>query len=321
MSNELTLLALGRGSDRVDEAWARSGQVTSIVRFERAAPSGVRFGKRVFGIAVDSLLLASKARLRHRNERFLCANPWIAVALRAVGLSAHAVTGLYAVPGTNSWKLLRRSLRNTPIVTTAEIEAEQWVDQGGKATAVLYGNTFKYPVAARSSEVPTIFIGGTSDRDADLIDSLIDEVRSDTQNVRLLVADGSGARIWTGEQAEIEHFGRVSSEEFGRIMSTSSVVFLPILNKPRASGHMVCVGALECGLPVVSSECTGMDGYVDGEFVTYLDPMTSIVTQLIERAAESPDSLQIIEFWEDNFSLNAYVGRVLAAVDKLTALP
>ncbi|WP_170944614.1 glycosyltransferase [Rhodococcus sp. 14-2483-1-1] len=233
-------------------------------------------------------------------------------------MSAFAVTGLYAVPGTNSWKLLQRSLKDIPIVTTAEIEAEQWVNEGGKATAVLYGNTFGYPEASTSTTVPTIFIGGTSDRDPDLISSLIDEVRTDTRSVRLIVADGSGSRTWRGERAEIEHFGRVSSEEFGRIMSTSDVVFLPILNKPRASGHMVCVGALECGLPVVSSECTGMDGYVDGKFVTHLDPEASILDQLIACADGPLDSEQVRAYWTENFSLDAYIGRVLTAVDHLT---
>ncbi|WP_322544629.1 glycosyltransferase [Rhodococcoides fascians] len=318
MSSELTMLALGQGTDSVDQAWARSGRVNSIVRFEHAAPSGVRFGKRVFGIAVDSLVLAAKARFRHGSERFLCANPWIAVALRAVGVSAFAVTGLYAVPGTNSWKLLRWSLKDIPVVTTAEIEAEQWVNEGGKATAVLYGNTFGYPAASTSSTVPTIFIGGTSDRDTDLINSLIDEVRADMRSVRLVIADGSGSSLWRGERGEIEHFGRVSSDEFGKIMSTSDVVFLPILNKPRASGHMVCVGALECGLPVVSSECTGMDGYVDGTFVTHLDPAASILDQLVARANGTLDGDQIRKFWTEQFSLDAYIGRVLTAVDHLT---
>ncbi|MBY4382836.1 glycosyltransferase [Rhodococcus fascians] len=240
------------------------------------------------------------------------------MALRAVGVSAFAVTGLYAVPGTNSWKLLRRSLKDIPIVTTAEIEAEQWVAEGGRATAVLYGNTFEYPRAKRSSKVPSIFIGGTSDRDAELIHSLIDEVRTDNRSVRLIIADGSGSRMWRGERAEIEHFGRVSSEEFGRIMSTSDVVFLPILNKPRASGHMVCVGALECGLPVVSSECTGMDGYVDGTFVAHLDPSSSVLEQLIACAEGPLNSDQVREFWTEHFSLDAYIGRVLTAVDHLT---
>ncbi|TFI41768.1 glycosyltransferase family 1 protein [Rhodococcus sp. 1R11] len=318
MSSELTMLALGRRSERVDEAWARSGRVTSIVRFEHAAPSGVRFGKRVFGIAMDSFLLAAKARPRHGSESLLCANPWIAVALRAVGVSAFAVTGLYAVPGTNSWKLLRRSLKDIPIVTTAEIEAEQWVAEGGRATAVLYGNTFGYPSAKASSKVPSIFIGGTSDRDTELINSLVDEVRADTRSVRLIIADGSGSRLWRGERGEIEHFGRVSSEEFGRIMSTSDVVFLPILNKPRASGHMVCVGALECGIPVVSSECTGMDGYVDGRFVTHLQPGASILNQLIARTQGPLDSEQVRGYWTEHFSLDAYIGRVLTAVDHLT---
>lgn len=318
MSSELTMLALGRRSDRVDEAWARSGRVTSIVRFEHAAPSGVRFGKRIFGIAMDSFVLAAKARLRHHSESFLCANPWIAVALRAVGVSAFAVTGLYAVPGTSSWNLLRRSLKDIPIITTAEIEAEQWVSEGGKATAVLYGNTFGYPAASAPTPVPTIFVGGTSDRDTELISSLVDEVRTDMQSVRLIIADGSGSRMWRGERAEIEHFGRVSSEEFGRIMSTSGVVFLPILNKPRASGHMVCVGALECGLPVVSSECTGMDGYVDGKFVTHLDPAASILDQLIECADRPLDNEQVRDYWTEHFSLDAYIGRVLTAVDHLT---
>ncbi|WP_206489602.1 glycosyltransferase [Rhodococcus sp. KRD162] len=318
MSGGLTILALGRRTDRVDDAWARSGRVTSIVRFEHAATSGVRFGKRIFGIALDALILAAKARAGHSGEKFLCANPWIAVALRAYGVSAFAVTGLYAVPGTNSWKLLRRSLKDIPVVTTAEVEAEQWLNEGGKATAVLYGNTFGYPAASARSTVPTVFIGGTSDRDTELIGSLIDEVRADTRVVRLIVADGSGSRTWRGKRAEIQHFDRVTSDEFGRIMSTCDVVFLPILNKPRASGHMVCVGALECGLPVVSSECAGMDGYVDGKFVTYLDPVVSILEQLIARAGDSMDSDQIRDFWRANFSLDAYIARVMTALDQLT---
>lgn len=317
---QMTMLALGAGSDLDNDAWNKSSRIARVVRFKHASPSGMRLGKRITGIAVDSFALACKARwFLKRNDQILCANPWIAVAARLLGFNNLAVTGLYAEPGSRSWRLLRVAIRDAPVVTTAEVEAASWVREGGNAQSVLYGNTFGYPLAKHISSVPTIFVGGTSDRDLKLLSDLVDEVKMDRVSVRLLIADGSGPSRWRGENAEIVSFGRVSSDQFGTIMSSADIVFLPILDKERASGHMVCVGALECGLPVVSTRCQGMAGYVDGTFVSHLndDGKQTLLHKLTGRGINSPDSRLINDFWRRNFSLEAYVNRVVETVTEL----
>jgi hypothetical protein len=74
---------------------------------------------------------------------------------------------------------------------------------------------------------------------------------------------------------------------------------------------MVTVGSLEAGLRVLSVRTSAMKGYIDGEFVRALDGEVPIIPQLA-RCTQSDivASSAVREFWEQRFSLPAYVTRV-----------
>jgi hypothetical protein len=281
------LLAMGRDHDDRDAAWLRSGQVRRIVRLRSAAPSGRRRGSRALGLGIDSLLLAIKAAVLTSRGPFLAANPWTAVALRLLGRRRIAVTGLYAVPGTRSYRVLLRLLRNVPLVTLSRIEAEHWNASGGRAVAVLYGNTYGYPLRQPNEDPGTrIFIGGSSDRDGALITSLEAEVRSTEAAVQLTVVDGGAPGHWSRGATEIRRPGYVSAETFGRLVSESDVVVLPLKDSGRSAGHMVLVGALEAGVPVLATRAQGIEEYFDGRWVRALNSNEPLLPQITAYAAE-----------------------------------
>ncbi|WP_152538172.1 glycosyltransferase [Williamsia sp. D3] len=262
------------------------------------------------------MIVAMKARLTVRRASLICANPWIAVAVRLLGFSDFVVTGIYAVPGSRSWQILRKAIGNRPVVCLVDSEAQAWCSDGGRATSVLYGNTFGYPPAEVQADGPRIFIGGTSDRDLAVVDRLISEIRRDVTRVQLVIADGTGPARWDGVVASIEWLGRVSQPEFGRRMSQADVVFIPLVDSSRSAGHMVLVGALECGLPVVTTPVQGVGGYIDGNFVRVVDPVADHLSTLIDTAtAMSAERDRIREYWMLKFSLNGYVVRLRSAFD------
>jgi hypothetical protein len=315
------LLVLGKDSANVDEYWLASGAISEVVRLERAVPSGLRFGNRLLGLGLDSVALALKAVVLRKGGRYLAANPWIAVALRLLGVRDIAVTGLYASPGSRSFRVLRQFLKDAVVVTTVQIEADAWNDAGGRAAPVLYGNNFGYP--RRLTESPTtltIFIGGSSDRDSIFIETLEKELMSGESPVftSLIVVANDQPSITTNDFASVEHTGYVSAQRFGELLASSDVVILPLRPNGRAAGHMVTVGALEAGVPVLTTTSRGMEGYVDGTYVQYLNPELPLLPQASKLAALGlRERANITEFWQTQFSRGAYVNRVARALSEL----
>ncbi|MGZ3304081.1 MAG: glycosyltransferase family 4 protein, partial [Isosphaeraceae bacterium] len=240
--------------------------------------------------------------------------------LRLLGRRDVAVTGIFAIPGSRSHRILLRLLRSLPVVTLSSSEAESWSAWGGRAKAVTYGNTFGYPSRHESDEpLLRVFIGGSSDRDQDAIASLEREVRASDLAVRLTVVDGSPPGHWFQGLSEITHTGYVDSVEFGNLIAASDVVVLPLRENNRAAGHMVLIGALEAGVPVLISRTSGVAEYIDGTWVKALDPCLPILTQAQRHAATAgAASASIREYWQSRFSLEAYVGRVGSALRELT---
>ena len=313
------LLSMGRADGSQDDVWVAGGFVRRVLRFRRAAPSGRRFGSRVLGLGVDSLLLAVQALVAERAGPFLAANPWTAVALRLLGRRDVAVTGLYVVPGSRSQRILLRFLRTLPIVTSSGVEAALWSAAGGRAVPVLYGATFGYRPRRESAGPPLrVFVGGSSDRDTEVVASLEEEIRASTSAIRLTVVDGSPPSRWAAGSLEIIHPGYVDPDEFGELMADSDVVVLPLQERSRAAGHMVLVGALEAGIAVLVSRTSGVEEYIDGTWVKALDPELPVLPQAQGHAASHRAAAsQIREYWRSRYSLDAYVERLSGALRML----
>ena len=317
----LTLVVLGRATESKERAWREGLGLVRTVRLTGAAPSGSRFGSRALGLGLDSALVALKALAVGARSPFLATNPWIAVALKATLRRRVAVTGIYAVAGSRSFKMLRLVLRDSPVVTTVRVEAEAWTAAGGRAVPVVYGNTFGYPESRdRGDDVLHIFVGGSSDRDTDAIDQLEREIRSNSAPIALTVVGNEDPSSWSEGNRRIEHTGRVSPDRFGNLLSKADVVFLPLVPSDRAAGHMVTVGALESGLRVLTSDTIGMTGYVDGRYVRPLKPGEPLLAQL-EALADRTDEgrAEARDFWRETFSVDAYVARVRGALRALSA--
>jgi hypothetical protein len=210
---------------------------------------------------------------------------------------------------------LRRLVGDVPVVTLSESETAPWNGSGGRSIAVLYGNTFGYPKKQPSDEFH-IFVGGTSDRDQETIRLLEQEVLASSEPVRLTLAVGGTAGEVVSGTSVVCRPGRLSPDAFGDLMSTATVVFLPLRDGTRAAGHMVLVGALETGLPVGVTPSRGMKEYVQGPSIVLCDPEMPLLPQLrlVSQSAEGNDE-SIRCFWQEVFSLNAYIGRVGEALE------
>jgi hypothetical protein len=253
-----------------------------------------------------------------RHRPVLAANPWVGVACLAAGMSNVSVTGIYAPPASGHFSTLRRRLGDAPVVTTAKVEADAWNAAGGRALHIRFGATFGYPQAVDGPGHHTqIFIGGSSDRDSDLIASLSRAVLSSQKAIELVIADGSTARSQSNGPATVTHCGYIDGSEFGRRIADSQVVFLPLIDSVRAAGHMVAVGALEAGVPVVTTNTTGMAEYVDGKYIRTL-VLEDLLTQLLLVAQQfSGANQEIRDYWAAEFSLTSYVRRVGEALQSL----
>lgn len=312
-----TLLALGPASPESDQEWLACPHISDIFQHHRAALNGRRFGSRVLGIGLDSLVLAIRTLRPSVKGPYVANNPWIGAALRLTGRRNFVVTGIYAEPSSPSWKVLRRLIGDAPVIALSESEAGPWNADGGRAQAVLYGNSFGYP-AKNAPQHLHIFVGGTSDRDTGIIRALEAEVLNSAEPVHLTLATGEPA-------GEIRHDGNVVSrpgyltpKAFGELLSTASVAFLPIRQGTRAAGHMVLVGALESGVAVGVTPSEGMKEYVIGPAVAGCDPNQPIIPQL-RRLVDQPASQEesIRQFWADTFSLSSYVSRVGAVLEEV----
>jgi glycosyltransferase involved in cell wall biosynthesis len=311
-----TFLSLGRRND-TDRLWQEAGYIGKLIQFEHAAPSGYRRGSRALGLGIDSMVLAAKA-LGSRGP-FLVSNPWIGIALKLTGRKDVAVIGLYAGAGSRNFRLMRMILKDSPIVTMVDIEAEAWNAAGGRAAPILYGNTFHYPHRVDdTSHKLRLFVGGNSDRDAAILARLEAEIRASSDAVSLVVVTGDTPSEWSSDRSSIVHTGYVSAQKFGEYIADSDVVFLPLLRSGRAVGHMVTVGALEAGVPVASSPCEGMTGYINGDTISELDIEQPLIPQLRNLKESFADrSAYVRKFWLDNFSRRAFVDRIGDALVQL----
>ena len=316
---DMVFVSLGRGFPENDELWRDSRHVRDVVRFEGAASSGRRLGSRAFGLGIDSAVVAIKVLLGGHRGPYLAVNPWVGAALKLVGKRDVRVTGVYAQAGSRSFRILRALLGHSMVVTTVKLEADAWNGAGGNAASVLYGNSFHYPKhIASDSEQIRVFIGGSSDRDLATAVRLEDEIRASALPISLTIASDEPPSCWSRGAASITRTGRVSPAHFGELVAASDVVFLPLKDSKRAAGHMVTVGALESGVAVVSSRSSGMEGYVDGEFVTWLDPAGRLIPQLVLAAEVTRSrSEEITMFWAARFSLAAYIDRVGSALAEI----
>jgi glycosyltransferase involved in cell wall biosynthesis len=315
------MVSLGRKRTASDLDWIDSGLVRRVVRFERAVPSGLRLGSRALGLGLDSVIVALKVAVLAPRGPYLAANPWVAVALRLVGKRRVAVTGIYAETGSRSFRLLRRFLGDAPVVTLVRHEAESWTAAGGRATPVIYGNTFDYPypTPVRTDSRASIFIGGSSDRDPAAIIRLETELREADAPIDLVIVSKEEPSTWSGREATITRTGYVPADEFGRLIARSDVVYLPLSHGHRAAGHMVAVGALEVGVPVMCSDSPAMTGYVDGTYIRTVSSVDEVLPQLLEVALWGRHRRQATRAtWEARYSHRAYVERVATALRDMT---
>jgi hypothetical protein len=311
-TGRLLFVSLGEGMSTHDDLWRSSGFVRDVVRFKAAAPSGKRRGSRALGLGVDSAIVALKVTAGGNRGPYLAVNPWVGAALKLMGKRHVSVTGIYAAEGTRSFRILRAVLRESPVLTTVGFEADAWNRSGGRAKSILYGTTFGYPRhVPKDDGVLRIFVGGSSDRDSELVQRLEQEVASSKGAVHLVVVADEEPSFWENSTSKVEHTGRLDATDFGIRMSRCDVVFLPVLNSGRAAGHMVTVGALETGIPVVSAISRSMDGYVDGEYVRNVVEGAPLLPQLASAAEIGRlHAASIHQRWVDQFSLEAYIRRV-----------
>lgn len=310
------LLSLGR-KHPTDELWTQAPFIKRMIQFEHAAPSGYRFNSRIFGLGIDSILLALKASFVRGD--LLVTNPWIGIATKLLGRQEVAVIGIYATPGSRAFRALRRILGNSIVITTVDIEADAWRGAGGTAGSVLYGNTFGYPARRSAGRAALrIFVGGSSDRDSEMLARLETEIRTSAESVSLVVVTGGADAVWNSGEASIRHISYVPSDTFGKLIAESNVVFLPLQQTGRAAGHMVTVGALECGVPVVTTPSDGMSGYVDGHLVVELDTRQPLLPQLRQQQLSFEErGDEVRKAWLDGFSRGAFIRRVGAAIADL----
>lgn len=310
-----TYLALGPSTPDTDQAWLDSPRIKRIFRQHKAALNGKRGGSRLLGIGLDSLLLAVRTLRPSIKGPYIANNPWIGAALRVTGRRDFVVTGIYAEPNSSSWRILRKLIGDAPVIALSESETGPWNAAGGQAEAVLYGNTFGYPPKKDSQELH-VFVGGTSDRDPRIIEALKAEVLASQEPTRLTLATGEPAGDVRQGDNLVSRPGYLTTREFGQLLSTASVAFLPIREGTRAAGHMVLVGALESGVPVGITASKGMKEYAIGSAVRQFNMELPLLPQLRTLVEETRGQEKAIrQLWSDCFSLPAYVRRVAAALE------
>ncbi|GAA2183646.1 hypothetical protein GCM10009785_28130 [Brooklawnia cerclae] len=310
--HDLTVVTLSK--ELGSSAWMEMDQVERVINLAWASPSGRRFGRLSLGLGIDSLAIAVKARVFQNSGAYLVTNPWIAFFLSYLTRRPLFVTGIYASPGSRSWTWLMRALKEAMIITTAHIEAENWSRAGGHAVSVLYGNNFPYDMDIEptdSTDRVRIFVGGTSDRDMQRVAQLEQEVLESELNVSLDVAVGGQELNLARGGARVHHLRQLSQEEFGRRMASADVVYLPLRKDScRAAGHMITVGALQVGTPVVYTRNIGMAEYDDGRFVRRFLPSDSQLEGLLNMLNSAPGRDETRAYWQQNFSRQAYVRHV-----------
>jgi hypothetical protein len=216
--------------------------------------------------------------------------------------------------------MLRRILGSAPVVTLSEVEAGNWRDAGGRAVAVRYGATLGYP-ARRAPLDPhrvRVFVGGASDRDLVLLQNVISEAEEQQAPLDFVLCIGQvdldPALAMLGR---VEQHRGVPQAEFGRLLSTCDVAFLPLEDTDRAAGHMVAVGALESGVPVVASPTAGMHDFFE-LYGVYEALPHGVVGQLLSVGLDGRDDAERLrQEWSGQVSRRAYADRVARAFRSL----
>ncbi|GAB2713279.1 hypothetical protein GCM10027038_09150 [Arthrobacter bambusae] len=137
--------------------------------------------------------------------------------------------------------------------------------------------------------------------------------------VELVLATGEGPSETISGESVVKRPGHLSQSDFGALLSTASVTFLPLRDGTRAAGHMVMVGSLESGVPIAVTSSRGMSEYVFGQAVVACDRDQPILPQLRSLAHTMLGQEESIrEFWRETFSLNAYIARVGSILESLS---
>ncbi len=318
---EPRIVVVTLASDASASEWLELPKVESVVSFSHAVASGSRFGRRVLGLGLDSALVAIRAVVRPRRRvTYLATNPWIAVFLRFLTRRPIAFTGLYASPGTKNWRILRAVLRRCSLVALSQVEMRNWTAAGGRAQFVRYGNTFPYtPVLIREAGPLRIFVGGSSDRDHAALAQLEHEVLESGREIELLVAVGGERSIVQCEKARVVRHGRLAQKEFGAAIARCDVAYVPLLDRERAAGQMILVGALQVGTPVLISGGLGMDGYIDGKFVRGIGRASAGLDGIVRSLSSLPSRSATHDYWSKQFSRRSYLQAVESAVVSMRA--
>lgn len=258
-------LSLGRPEPQVAEWSAELEQPVVATGLASAAPSGRRLASRLFGIAFDSFVAAVKAHVWH-SRAILAFNPWIAVASRLLAGRNIACLGLYADPGSLTWKILRMALRDGPVVAFSPAEVAAWNAEGGRAAFILYGQTIGHTTPPHfTDERRTLFIGGTSQRDSQLTDRIVSRALAETENLRIVIADGTGPRHIREKVPDVSilYLPRIEAAEFFGYLKASDMSLVPIRSTARAAGQTLLVASAQFGIPVAASIVEALEPYQD----------------------------------------------------------
>lgn len=306
------IASLGEPSGPSAVAWQRAFPSVRFVAVKHPAPTGLRWGRRSLGLGVD----AAHAALRVRGRSpVLATNPWVGAACRLAAARNVAVTGIYATPGTPSWRILRRALHSAPVIATSRIERDAWRADGGRADAVLWGGTFDLPAPRERGERARVFVGGTSDRDHDAVGAMVREVQRRDPPIELVIADGTGPRSWAGFSGSIQWLPFVQQAAFLAELVASDVSWLPLRETGRAAGHMVLAASLQAGVPVLLSPTKAMSEYLSVLVgVTCTAPATIDGLLTLARLDRRKEAEQA---WRNHLSIEAYVAAVAEALDDL----
>ncbi|WP_163632506.1 glycosyltransferase family 4 protein [Microbacterium sp. B35-04] len=320
-ANEAQVTVVTLGPIASAEQWLAAGSVGDVITFVGASESGSRAGRRALGLGLDSFIVALKTIGRPRSETYLATNPWIAVALRMLGRQRTVVTGIYATPGTRNWAILRKLLPKALFITLSRVEAENWNRSGGRAVSVIYGNDFPYnPSDPPLHEPFRIFVGGSSDRDLKAVALLEQQVLSSNESIELVVAVGGPERTFRNGPAVVHYLPSLSQVDFGAAIAGSHLTYLPLLDRERAAGHMILVGSMQVGVPVIVTGGLGMDGYIDGRFVQIAPRNNSPLQALVGARNGLPGRSETHEHWRARFSRAVYLSQIDAVIRHASTL-
>lgn len=312
-TTKYTVVTLGSTTTEGADFWRSTNKVDRIVELRRAAPNGYRFNSRIMGIALDSFMVALKCYATRERGPFLATNPWIGVALKLTGRRQVVVTGTYAAPGSRSWRILQRVLRSAKVITLSSAEAELWNESlPGSASALVYGNTFDYEEEAPSKKrTIRVFVGGSSDRDRAAVLDLAENLPDEIETLVIAMGNPMPQRI---EGTKIHDAGTVGQIEFGRLMASADVVYLPLVEGLRSAGHMVIVGALQLGIPVVVTPVAGVLDYITPSAVVPEDK-ENVADQLVQVGQDGRSRRdELKRLWKDEFSRDRYMRRIASTL-------